>query len=292
VGEGVPELSRHTRVRLERIADRALADAGALGVLPTPLEAVQRAAGIVERRGIEELPPGLVAGDRPLLGALWFERRTVYVDRSQPPARRRFTDAHEAMHALCPWHVAVLREDTEDELFRPARLAVEAEANHGAGLLIFQGSRFRRAVARERCTIAAAQALAEQHAASLQATLHQFVQQHHGEVALVVTGRFPRRDGALPVWSGTQSPAFRRRHGPVAGHVGSCVPAATPLRDAIEAARVGAAAPPRPLPVGNPRREGERFAVEAFYNRHTFLVLLSSRASAPASRAVSAARCA
>jgi hypothetical protein len=66
----------------------------------------------------------------------------------------------------------------------------------------------------------------------------------------------------------------------VARHVGPCVPDETPLRDAIEAARVGAPSPRRPLPVGGARRQGERFAVEAFYNRHTFLVLLSSRTGA------------
>src|SRR5215207_5417132 len=129
----MPELSPFTRARLERIAERALREAGVAGRLPTPLEEVQRAAGIGARRDIAELPRAIATPDRRLLGALWFERREVYVDLAQPEPRRRFTDAHEAIHALCPWHEAVLREDTEDELFRETALAVEAEANYGAG---------------------------------------------------------------------------------------------------------------------------------------------------------------
>ena len=84
------------------------------------------------RRDIAALPAGLATPGRALLGALWFEERTIYVDLSQPEPRRRFTDAHEAMHALCPWHEATLREDTEAELFRATRAAIEAEANYGA----------------------------------------------------------------------------------------------------------------------------------------------------------------
>ncbi len=119
-----------------------------LGRLPTPLEEVQRAAGIVSRDDIAALPAGIATPGRALLGALWFERRTVYVDLAQPEPRRRFTDAHEAMHALCPWHEATLREDTEAELFRATRASIEAEANYGAAELIFQGRAFRERCAR------------------------------------------------------------------------------------------------------------------------------------------------
>jgi len=264
------------RRRLAAIAERAIEAAGASGVLPTPLEDVQRVAGIRERRDIGELPPALAVSGRRLLGALWFEPMAVYVDLSQPLPRRRFTDAHEAMHALCPWHEAVLREDTEHELFRATRATIEAEANVGAGLLIFQGDRFRTRVAGAPCSIAAAQALAEEHGASLQATLHHHVELHDGPAALVVTGRYPQRDGSLPVWGSTQSASFHRRHGPVARHVGGRVGDGTPLRAVIEAARVGATSA-RALRLGG--AGAHRFDVEAFYNRHTFLVLLTGRSA-------------
>jgi hypothetical protein len=288
--ERAHELSPFTRARLERIAERALAEAGVSGVLPTPLDAVQRAAGIAEQRAIGDLPPELAARDRRLLGAYWFEERVVFVDPAQAAPRRRFTEAHEAMHALCPWHRAVVRHDTEDELFRATRLAVEAEANHGAGLLIFQAGRFRARVRREPCSLASLRALAAEHGASLQATLHQYVEVHDGAVALLATGRFPRRDGALPVWTATQSPEFRRRHGAIGHHVGGCVPAGTPLRDLIEATRGGASGPAQPLDVRPGRRPALRLTAEAFYNRHAFLVLLAAPRVTGARRRLSADR--
>jgi hypothetical protein len=203
------ELNRFTRARLAAIAERALAEAGVAGVLPTPLDEVQRAAGIAARRDVAELPPGVATPGRELLGALWFERREVFVDLSQPGPRRRFTDAHETMHALCPWHEAVLREDTDAELFRDTALAIEAEANHGAGLLIFQGRRFAERIADAPRDLATVLALAEAHGASLQATLHQFAEHHPAAVALLAIGRFPQRDGRLPLWARSR----RRRSG-------------------------------------------------------------------------------
>jgi hypothetical protein len=110
-----------TRARVEAIVEDALARAGAAGVLPTPLDAVAAVAGVRAVADIGELPGGVRTPGRRLLGALWFEERTVFLERAQSAPRRRFTTAHELVHALCPWHEAVLREDTEDELFRTAR---------------------------------------------------------------------------------------------------------------------------------------------------------------------------
>jgi hypothetical protein len=264
-------LADYTRRRLEAIAGAALARAGVAGVVPTPLDAVAAVAGIAARLEMDQLPSGPDPPARPLLGALWFEERAMFVAAGQSEARRRFTEAHEVVHALCPWHHAALYRDTADELSARTRAHVEIEANYGAGALIFQADRFREQRAREPCSLATAKELAVEHGASVQAALHHHVEHHAGEVALIVTGRFPRRDGALPVWQGTESPAFRAAHGPIRAHVGG-VPAGGPLRDVIEAARVGSPAASATLPVG---LTGRRFRAHAHYNRHTFLVLLS-----------------
>src|SRR5918992_2842395 len=95
------------------------------------------------------LPERIRTSGRELLGALWFEERTIFLEHKQAEARRRFTEAHELMHALCPWHEAVLREDTSDELFRATVDQIEAEANLGAGMLLFQGRRFAQRTAEE-----------------------------------------------------------------------------------------------------------------------------------------------
>jgi hypothetical protein len=265
------DLSAFTRARLERIAEEALLAAGVAGVLPTPLEEVQRSAGIAARRDIGALPREVATTGRQLLGALWFERREVYVDLAQPEPRRRFTDAHEAMHALCPWHEAALREDTDAELFRDTSLTIEAEANYGAGLLIFQGRRFAERIADAPRGMATVAALAEEHGASRQATLHHFAQHHPAPVALLSIGRFPRRDGRLPVWRAVASPSFRRRFGPPAADLAP----GRPLRELVEAARRFAAPAAARLRLPDGSGTLRHWTAEAHYNRRTFLVLVA-----------------
>jgi hypothetical protein len=254
------------------ITGAALREAGVLGVLPTPLEALRAVAGVRAVEPIGALPDGLRRDGRALLGALWFEERTVFVDERQSAPRRRFTEAHELTHALCPWHEAVLREDTEAELFRPAVAALEAEANAGAGLLIFQGAAFAgRAADAGPCSLDAARALAREHGASVHATLHRYVQAQPRPAALLTVGRFPRRDGSLPVWRSVESPAFLRRHGAAAArHPAGLLPG-TALHALAEAARTGSAGGGASL-----RWDGRSLRAEAHDNRHAFLVLLSA----------------
>jgi hypothetical protein len=264
-----------TRRRLERIADDALRAAGVRGVLPTPLEALRAEAGIRDVAPMPRLPEGLRTPGRALLGAVWFEERTVYVDQRQALPRRRFTEAHELVHALCPWHEAVLREDTEDELFRPAVDAIEAEANLGAGLLIFQPADFAVRAGPEPPSMRTALELAGRYGASRHAAVHHYVQCHPGPVALLVAGRFPRRDGSLPVWRGLESAAFAARYGPAAARVPGGLRAGGALHELAEAARITTDVPATTVGLAGAGGARERFTAEAYYNRHAFLLLLA-----------------
>jgi hypothetical protein len=263
------DVSPHALARLTAIVDRALERSGALGVRPTPLEALRRHAGIelVEHGGLPE----------EVLGALWFEERLMYVRSGQSTPRRTFTEAHELVHALCPWHRAVLRRDTEAELFRPVRDAIEAEANAGAAMLLFQGSAFAGLAAAEPPSLAAVRALAEAHGASLHATLHHYTQSRPDAVAMLTAGRFPRKDRSLPVWRCVESGAFRERFGPAAALAPGGLAPGSALRDLAEAARTAGDAPA--IAVG---RGARRLRAEAHYNRHAFLVLVAADPERPA----------
>jgi hypothetical protein len=259
------EATGYTRRRLERIVDDALRSAGALGAVPTPLDAVAAAAGL----HVEPVAALGRAADRPLLGALWFEERTLFLERRQSAVRRRFTHAHELMHALCPWHRAVLRTDTEVELFGLSREAIEAEANAGAGLLVFGGSAF--APPPVPPSIGGALELAARHGASAHATLHHCVERDRGASALLVAGRFPQRDGSLPVWRSVESRTFARRLGSAALLAGSALVPGSPLRALAEAARTASEPPATEVRLG-----GRMLAAHAYDNRHSVLVLLTA----------------
>jgi IrrE N-terminal-like domain len=257
----------YTQRRLETIVDDALRSAGALGTVPTPLEAVRPIARIQAVRSIEALPPSAGDPERAVLGAFSYADRTLYVDERQSAVRRRFTEAHELVHALCPWHEAVLRLDTEAELFRPVAAQLEREANAGAGLLIFQG---RSPAGAEPLSISRSLDLAAAYGASAHATLHHLVVNHPGPAALLVVGRFPCRDGSLPIWRTIRSPAFGAR-------LPSVVEARSALRELVEATRrAGRAAGSLVLADRHGRRS--RCTADGYYNRHTFPVLVTKPA--------------
>lgn len=264
------EVPAYTTHRIGRIVDRALRESGALGVLPTPLGAIREAAGIAAIEPIEALPAAGPPPPRAILGALWFEARSIYVDERQSAPRRRFTEAHELVHALCPWHHAALREDTAHELFGPVREAVEAEANAGAGMLLFQGSAFAARAGAAPRSMATVRALAELHGASLHATLLHYARTHPAPVAMLLAGRFPLKGGGLPVWRGAESRAFAHRHGPATALAPAVLAPSSALHELLEAARRSSAPPVAIVALA----DGTRVRAEAHYNRHAFLVLL------------------
>jgi hypothetical protein len=273
-----------TRRRLESIVDDALRAAGVLGVLPTPLDAVRCVAGIHGVEPIDRLPEGLVRSEQPLLGALWFAEHTIYVEERQAGPRRRFTEAHELVHALCPWHEAVLRLDTEDELFRPVARAIEAEANFGASLLIFQGREFAVRNGTGPPTIERALAVAAGYGASGHATLHHVVETHTHPAAMLAVGRFPTRDGTLPVWRSVHSPAFLARFGSARGQLPTALRPGTALHELVEAARTAGRARTT-IRVKDRAGRGRACIAESYYNRHVLLVLISDARAHAAQRA-------
>jgi hypothetical protein len=250
----------YTRARIAALCADALRRSGALGVLPTPLEAVHELAGIE----LERLPVAAPLRER-LLGAVWFEERALFVRSGQSAARRRFTEAHETAHLLCPWHAAALRTDTAEELFGFAE-GLEAEANFGAGQLIFQGDAFAREAAAHERSLRTPFALAGAYGASRHAAAYHYAESHEDPVALVVAGRWPDATGRLPVWRTVESPAFARRHG--RAPVAALDTSGGALAEAIDAART--TAEPVEASIGGLR-------AEVANNRHCHLVLVCAR---------------
>ncbi len=260
---------RFTRARIERLCAAALRRAGLEDVLPTPLDALAEAEGVRERI---ELPPRAL-----VLGALWFEERALFVERTQSPARRRFTEAHEIGHLLCPWHRAAVRVDTAGELFGDLGVGIEEEANLAAGELIFQGSRFTEEAAEHERSLRTPLALAGAYGASGHAAAHHYVERHAEPLALLVAGRWHDARGRLPVWRSVESRAFAAAFGRLAERLPH-LPAsdhATPLAEAVEAARRTSDPVPAALTL-----DGRPVRTEVLNNRHCHLILVEPQAAA------------
>jgi hypothetical protein len=150
------------------------------------------------------------------------------------------------------------------------REAIEAEANAGAGMLLFQGSAFAEWAAARPRSFETVRALAELHGASVHATLHHYARAHPSPVAMVLAGRFPLKGGGLPVWRGAESPAFAQVHGPVERLIPAVLAPGTAMHELLEDARRTSTPPAAILALA----DGTRVRAEAHYNRHAFLVLL------------------
>jgi hypothetical protein len=273
-------LKPFTRRRIESLAEALLQRAGVIGILPTPVEAIETAVGVRERIDIAELPEDLLAqrpaGWERVLGAALLEERTIFIDGALPPARRRFTEAHEIAHLMCTWHEAALMVDTEQTLFRDTQSHIEAEANYAASYLLFQGHRFHQRVLGEGTSIAVPLGLAKEYGASLHSTMHYYVEGHSEMIALLVAGRYSDVNGKLPVWRTVESPLFLQRFGPLTTQLATGSAETLDAVGIILAASHRSAQPPAAtVSLLDGSRERVPFRVEAFFNRRCHFLLVT-----------------
>ena len=66
----------------------------------------------------------------------------MYKRQEQPTKKHRWIEAHEISHSIVPWHSEFLLGDDELTLDPGCHAIIEAEANYGAGRLIFLGDQF------------------------------------------------------------------------------------------------------------------------------------------------------
>lgn len=72
------------------------------------------------------------------LKALWVpDRKRIMIDEAQPQPKWRWNETHEIIHSVVPWHAGAMMGDTEYSLTPDCHEQVEAEANYGAGRLLF-----------------------------------------------------------------------------------------------------------------------------------------------------------
>ena len=284
------------RRQIRAASEQALRRAGVLGVVPTPLDAVSRAAGVTETIDLSQLPKDLFAR-RPnvlkrVIGAMLYRPRVVVVDRSQGHARGRFIEAHEISHKVIPWHEAVFRLDDEERVFGQTKKRVDLEADVGAAELLFQGDLFVRRALDFEVSISAPIGLASDFDASMAASIRHYAVYHPDPVAVIVAGRFARSNGAVPVWATHESPPFAARFGLAEGVFPGGIPAselsADPAGPIIHEALRFSDVAKGEVALSDQRGESHAFVMEAFDNGRMVLVMLvEKRASHTRGRSIS-----
>lgn len=75
--------------------------------------------------------------------ALWLpDRRRILIDETLHKAKHRWAEGHETIHSVLEWHEHVLHGDNELTMKQACLDKTEAEANYGAGQLLFLRQRF------------------------------------------------------------------------------------------------------------------------------------------------------
>lgn len=282
------------RRQILAFTDSTLRNAGVSGIIPTPLDAVAKAAGITEIIDISQLPRDIEARKPPalkrILGALLHRERVALVDLNQPEPRARLTEAHEIGHQIIPWHQAAFQLDDEERLLGLTHDQLEREAYLAGGHLIFQGEHFWRRALDYQVSIGTPVALAPEYAASLHATIRYYVLHHPDPVAVLVAGRYLKSNGSVPVWESVDSPSFLARFGMLAGRMAGQLMIASgdgePLGDIAMKAMSGAEIAARDVIIPDIDGEQRPFIAEAFYNHHNLFVMITEKKAARFGRRV------
>jgi hypothetical protein len=141
-------------------------------------------------------------------------------------------------------------------------------------MLLFQGRRFAERSGAEPPSLSTPLALAREYGTSVHAAVHHYVLTHAAAIAMLVVGRFPQRDGSLPVWRGVESRGCRQRFRGITSTIPRGVAAGSPLRELVEASRRASEPAVAALPWRHRHGVVGRVVAHAHYNRHAFLVLL------------------
>lgn len=111
------------------------------------------------------------------LKALYIpDRKMILLDETIPKPKHRWNEAHEIIHSVLPWHMHTMLGDNGVTLTLSCNDQIEAEANYGAGRLLFLQDRFVTAVLDSTPSIKVVQTLSKNFGNSVTTTLWRVVE--------------------------------------------------------------------------------------------------------------------
>lgn len=151
------------------------------------------------------------------LCAFWVpDSARILIDESEPKPKHRWMEAHEVAHSFTPWHRGFLLGDSKQSLDPACHATLEAEANFGAGRLIFLQDRFGKEARDLPYDFNSVKALSGRFANSMVSTCWRLVEERDpGRATFGMISVHPRddhigaHDGADPWRYFIRSPQFR-----------------------------------------------------------------------------------
>jgi hypothetical protein len=156
------------------------------------------------------------------LSALWVpDRQRILIDKELPLLKHRWAESHEVIHSITEWHKLFLFGDSAKELNPACHEQLEAEANYGAGQLLFLRDRFVLEARDMEMTLSTVKKLHTSFGNTITSTLWRYVEQMGADqpMAGLVTPHphhLPENhDPVSPCKYFIESPAFRKRFGSI-----------------------------------------------------------------------------
>jgi hypothetical protein len=156
------------------------------------------------------------------LSALWIpDRKRILIDSSTPKLKHRWFEAHEITHSYTEWHQMYLFGDSRKELDPACHEILEAEANYGAGQLLFLRDRFVREAMDMGISINTIRDLSKSFGNTITSSLWRYVEEVGRETPMIalVSGHPLHEninfDAAQPCKHCVESDGFKRQFGNV-----------------------------------------------------------------------------
>jgi hypothetical protein len=119
------------------------------------------------------------------LCAFWVpDSARILLDQEVPQAKHRWIEAHEIAHSVTPWHKDFLLGDDKQTLDPGCHAVLEAEANYGAGRLLFLHDRFANDASDLPLDFGSVRQLADRYANSIVSTFWRMVEERNRDQAV------------------------------------------------------------------------------------------------------------
>ena len=119
----------------------------------------------------------LTALSKSRLCAFWVpDSQRILVDKDVPEPKHRWIEGHEISHSITPWHREFLLGDNSHTLDPMCHAILEAEANYGAGRLLFLQNQFAREARALDLSFKSIKFLAKRYDNSIMSTLWRTVE--------------------------------------------------------------------------------------------------------------------
>ena len=221
------------------------------------------------------------------LKALYLpDRKRILIDSSAPQLKWRWYESHEIIHDGVPWHQEAMFGDTEITLSPSCHEQIEAEANFGAGRLLFFQNDLREFISLSAPNFALVRAIKDHYGNTLTSSLWRLIEALDIP-ALGMVGSPPWEvlaSGAEPCRYFIRSAKFIEQFTNVVEQN-----ACNLLRSCSSRRRGGPIADDDVVLVDDCGQK-HVFHLESFYNRHEVLTILIHKDMLPAKIAVTSVK--